>query len=106
MNKITSNQYYGIGQVIMKVMQKKNIERINIYENSEFRSKVKTFGINWSAIGTVDIETTNKFINDLGEATKIIKYINKKEYYGVLKRFRKWINKSVKNKRVGNHPTK
>ena len=80
MNKITSNQYYGIGQVIMKVMQKKNIERVNIYENSEFRSEIKIFGINWSAIGTVDIETTNKFINDLQEATKIVEYINKKEY--------------------------
>ena len=50
-----------------------NSKYVNIYETFSYKNKIKKFGINWPAIGTVDILTTKKFIKELNQAILLVK---------------------------------
>ena len=40
-------------------------------------NKPLTYGLNWSAIGTVSVAMTKKFITQLNEAIKIVEKVNR-----------------------------
>lgn len=46
--------------------------RVQIYEKSNWSSPNPTFGINWSAIGTVSVPETKAFIQKLQQAIEFI----------------------------------
>ena len=53
---------------------------IHIYDDNDFDlEKPKTFGINWSAIGTVGTKKTFEFADNLKKASEIAEYLNSLE---------------------------
>ena len=49
---------------------------VMIVENSGFGAGVKTFGVNWSACGTQNIEDAKKFAEKINKACKIVEKLN------------------------------
>lgn len=80
MTKITNNEFYAISRAINNALENKEIERVYIYENSNWTEKIKTFGVNWSALGTVDASEAIRFSEQLQWASKIAEHLNNKKY--------------------------
>ena len=49
---------------------------VEIYQKRQFESKYVFYNINWSAIGSVDVETTKEFMKQLNEAIQLVVKIN------------------------------
>ena len=47
-----------------------------VVENSDLFAEVRTFGVNWSACGTQNIEETKKFAEKINKACKIVEKLN------------------------------
>ena len=70
MNK---REYSALMSAVNEIMEGRTV---NIYENSSFGAEVKTFGVNWSACGTQNIEDAKKFADKINKACKIVEKLN------------------------------
>ena len=70
MNKI---EYSALMSAVNEIMESRTVD---IYENSSLGAEVITFGVNWSACGTQNIEETKKFAEKINNACKIVEKLN------------------------------
>ena len=63
-------------ELIIAVDEIMNCRTVTIEENSDWRSDVKTFGVNWSCFGTQSIEEAKKFAEQISKACKIVEKLN------------------------------
>ena len=47
--------------------------KIEVFRISSFGSGIIELGINWSCVGTVSVEETQAFANDLARATRLVR---------------------------------
>ena len=55
-------------------------DNVTVYINQDYKGKVKSAEINWSAIGSVGIEETEEFMNHLNDAIEFVKQIDGKDF--------------------------
>lgn len=58
---------------------------VTVYINQDYKGKVKSAEINWSAIGSVDVDKTEEFINHLQSAIEFVKQIDGKDFSNKIK---------------------
>lgn len=73
MTNMNNREYSALMSAVDEIMEGRTI---NIYENSSCIAEVKTFGVNWSACGTQNIEDAKKFAEKLNKACKIVEKLN------------------------------
>lgn len=73
MTNINSREYSALMSAVNEIMEGRTV---SIYENSSCIAEVKTFGVNWSACGTQNIEETKKFAKKINKACKIVEKLN------------------------------
>lgn len=82
MTNMNSREYTALMSAVDEIMEGRRINiyesssTVNIYENSSCIAEVKTFGVNWSACGTQNIEETKKFAEKINKACKIVEKLN------------------------------
>lgn len=54
--------------------------RVKVFIDQDYRGKVDSAKINWSAIGSVGIEETEEFMNHLNDAIEFVKQIDGKDF--------------------------
>ena len=60
-------------------------DNVTVYINQDYKGKVKLAEINWSAIGSVDVDKTKEFINHLQSAIEFVEQINGKDFSNEIK---------------------
>ena len=70
--KTTDYRYDAMMTAIRKWSWKKDFE---IFSLSTYGNEPMRFGVNWSAIGTVDAEDTRAFIENLEEAADVAEFL-------------------------------
>lgn len=73
MKKMNKREYSALMSAVNEIMEGRTV---NIYENSSFGAEVITFGVNWSACGTQNIEDAKKFAEKINKACKIVEKLN------------------------------
>lgn len=73
MTNMNKREYSALMSAVNEIMEGRTV---NIYENSSFGAEVITFGVNWSACGTQNIEETKKFAEKINKACKIVEKLN------------------------------
>ena len=54
--------------------------RVEVFIDQDYRGKIESAKINWSAIGSVGIEETEEFMNHLNDAIEFVKQIDGKDF--------------------------
>lgn len=70
---MNSREYSALMSAVDEIMEGRTVK---IFENSSFGAEVMTFGVNWSACGTQNIEETKKFAEKINKACKIVEKLN------------------------------
>lgn len=73
---MTNMNYLEYGALLTAVRGIMNGRTVSIEENSDWRSDVKTFGVNWACCGTQNIEEAKKFAKQINKACKIVEKLN------------------------------
>lgn len=73
MTNMNYREYSALASAVDEIMEGRTVK---IYENSSFDAEVITFGVNWSACGTQNIEETKKFAEKINKACKIVEKLN------------------------------
>lgn len=73
MTNMNSREYTALMSAVDEIMEGRTVK---IFENSSFDAELRTFGVNWSACGTQNIEETKKFAEKLNKACKIVEKLN------------------------------
>lgn len=73
MTNMNKREYSALMNAVSEIMEGRTV---NIYENSSFGAEVITFGVNWSACGTQNIEDAKKFAEKINKACKIVEKLN------------------------------
>ena len=73
MTNMNNREYSALMSAVNEIMEGRTVA---IFENSSFGAEVKTFGVNWSACGTQNIEDAKKFAEKINKACKIVKKLN------------------------------
>lgn len=73
MTNMNNREYSALMSAVNEIMEGRTV---NIYENSSFGAEVITFGVNWSACGTQNIEEAKKFAEKINKACKIVEKLN------------------------------
>lgn len=73
MTNMNNREYSALMSAVDEIME---CGRVMIVENSNVLAGVKTFGVNWSACGTQNIEETKKFAEKINKACKIVEKLN------------------------------
>ena len=66
-------EYSALMSAVDEIMEGRTVM---ISENASWGADLKTFGVNWSACGTQNIEETKKFAEKLNKACKIVEKLN------------------------------
>lgn len=66
-------EYSALASAVNEIMEGRTVF---VVDNSEWRAEVKTFGVNWSACGTQNIEEAKKFAEKINKACKIVEKLN------------------------------
>lgn len=66
-------EYTALMSAVDKIMEGRTV---SICENPSWGAELKTFGVNWSACGTQNIEETKKFAEKISKACKIAEKLN------------------------------
>lgn len=66
-------EYSALASAVNEIMEGRTVF---VVDNSEWHTEVKTFGVNWSACGTQNIEETKKFVEKINKACKIVEKLN------------------------------
>lgn len=53
---------------------------VDVYIDQNYKGKVTSAKVNWSAIGSVGVETAEEFVKHINDALKLIKEIDGKDY--------------------------
>lgn len=70
---MNSREYSAFMSAVDEIMEGRTVK---IYETSSSLAEVKTFGVNWSACGTQNIEEAKKFAEKINKACKIVEKLN------------------------------
>lgn len=70
---MNSREYSALMSAVSEIMEGRTVF---VVDNSEWRAEVKTFGVNWSACGTQNIEDAKKFAEKINKACKIVEKLN------------------------------
>ena len=73
MTNMNSREYSALMSAVDEIMEGRTVK---IFENPRFGAEVITFGVNWSACGTQNIEETKKFAEKINKACKIVEKLN------------------------------
>lgn len=73
MTNMNYMEYTALMSAVDKIMEGRTV---SIYENPSWGAELKTFGVNWSACGTQNIEETKKFAEKINKACKIVEKLN------------------------------
>lgn len=73
MTNMNSKEYSALMSAVDKIMEGRTV---SICENPRWGAEVITFGVNWSACGTQNIEETKKFAEKINKACKIVEKLN------------------------------
>lgn len=73
MTNMNSREYTALMSAVDEIMEGRTVK---IFENSSFGAESITFGVNWSACGTQNIEETKKFAEKINKACKIVEKLN------------------------------
>ena len=73
MTNMNSREYTALISAVDEIMEGRTVK---IFENSSFGAESLTFGVNWSACGTQNIEETKKFAEKINKACKIVEKLN------------------------------
>ena len=66
-------EYSALMSALDKIMEDRTV---SISENPNWGAELKTFGVNWSACGTQNIEDAKKFAEKINKACKIAEKLN------------------------------
>jgi hypothetical protein len=73
MTNMNYREYSALMSAVNVIM---NGRTVSIEENSDWRSDVKKFGVNWACCGTQKIEEAKKFAEQINKACKIVEKLN------------------------------
>ena len=73
MTNMNNREYSALMRAVNEIMEGRTVF---IEENSDWYEEVKTFGVNWSACGTQNIEEAKKFAEKINKACKIVEKLN------------------------------
>lgn len=73
MTNMNYGEYTALMSAVDKIMEDRTV---SICENPSWGADLKTFGVNWSACGTQNIEETKKFAEEINKACKIAEKLN------------------------------
>lgn len=73
MTNMNNREYSALMRAVNEIMEDRTVF---VEENSDWRAEVKTFGVNWSACGTQNIEEAKKFAEKINKACKIVEKLN------------------------------
>lgn len=73
MTNMNHIEYAALMSAVDKIMEGRTVF---IEENSSWNAALKTFGVNWSACGTQNIEEAKKFAEKINKACKIVEKLN------------------------------
>lgn len=73
MTNMNCMEYTALMSAVDKIMEGRTV---SICENPSWGAELKTFGVNWSACGTQNIEDTKKFAEKINKACKIAEKLN------------------------------
>lgn len=73
MTNMNNREYSALMTAVSEIMEDRTVF---VEENSDWRAEVKTFGVNWSACGTQNIEDAKKFAEKINKACKIVEKLN------------------------------
>lgn len=59
--------------------------RVEVFIDQDYKGKVESAKINWSAIGSVGIEETEEFMRHLNDAIEFVKQIDGKDFSSEIK---------------------
>lgn len=66
-------EYSALMNAVSEIMEGRTVF---VEETSSCLAEVKTFGVNWSACGTQNIEDAKKFAEKINKACKIVEKLN------------------------------
>lgn len=73
MTNMNYMEYSALMSAVDKIME---CRTVSIYENPSWGAELKTFGVNWSACGTQNVEDAKKFAEKINKACKIVEKLN------------------------------
>ena len=73
MTNMNYMEYTALMSAVDKIMEGRTV---SICENPSWGAELKTFGVNWSACGTQNIEEAKKFAEGINKACKIAEKLN------------------------------
>lgn len=73
MTNMNYMEYTALMSAVDKIMEGRTV---SICENPSWGAELKTFGVNWSACGTQNIEEAKKFAEEINKACKIAEKLN------------------------------
>lgn len=77
MTNMNYMEYTALMSAVDKIMEGRTV---SICENPSWGAELKTFGVNWSACGTQNIEEAKKFAEKINKACKIAEKLNAMGY--------------------------
>ena len=77
MKNMNYKEYSALMIAVNNIMNDSRVIRIE--ENTNWRSDVETFGVNWACCGTQSIEESKKFAEQINKACKIVEKLNAME---------------------------
>ena len=73
MTNMNYREYSALMNAVSEIMEGGTVF---VEETSSCLAEVKTFGVNWSACGTQNIEDAKKFADKINKACKIVEKLN------------------------------
>ena len=73
MTNMNYMEYSALMSAVDNIMEGRTV---SICENPNWGAELKTFGVNWSACGTQNIEEAKKFAEKINKACKIAEKLN------------------------------
>lgn len=73
MTNMNYMEYTALMSAVDKIMEGRTV---SICENPSWGAELKTFGVNWSACGTQNIEEAKKFAEEINKVCKIAEKLN------------------------------
>lgn len=73
MTNMNYREYSALMSAVDKIMEGRTV---SVVENASWGAELKTFGVNWMACGTQNVEETKKFAEEINKACKIAEKLN------------------------------
>ena len=73
MTNMNYMEYTALMSAVDEIMEGRTV---SVVENPSWGSELKTFGVNWSACGTQNIEEAKEFAEKINKACKIVEKLN------------------------------